>query len=367
MTKQECLLSVKDLEKNNFPLPSQLQTNENGADTSGYLVLCEEVVADQEAVDGYPLFALDCEMVETREGLELARVSLVDEGLRCVYDKLVRPDNPVLDYKTRFSGVTEDTLREVSTSLADVQADLALLLPPTSILIGHSLENDLHALKMVHLLVIDTSCLFQGRSQAQAKTNFKPKLQLLAKRLLKKEIQVGSGGHSSVQDAQACMELVLKKMRQGETMSLKWKGHSVLTEVAAHGRQVAIVDRASITTLYGPGTTECPVSTDEEVLEEAREAVPTHDLTFLQFHSYEDYLKTTGDSSPPHMAGRVLRQLDSEAAEVAVSCPPGTLVLVVCGSSDIRRMKSLQQRQETERLRELVAVARTGLAHAFIT
>jgi len=47
------------------------------------------------------LYAIDCEMVETRHGLEIGRVSLVDEDFNCVYDELVLPENPVTDYLTQ--------------------------------------------------------------------------------------------------------------------------------------------------------------------------------------------------------------------------------------------------------------------------
>jgi RNA exonuclease 1 len=47
----------------------------------------------------------DCEMVITAAGFELARVSLVDGGSgRRLLDQLVVPDNPVLDYNSKYSG-----------------------------------------------------------------------------------------------------------------------------------------------------------------------------------------------------------------------------------------------------------------------
>ena len=48
----------------------------------------------------------------------------------------------------RYSGITSAMLANVSTTVSDVQHQLRQLLPPTAILVGHSLENDLRALKV---------------------------------------------------------------------------------------------------------------------------------------------------------------------------------------------------------------------------
>ena len=52
----------------------------------------------------------------------------------------------------RYSGITEDSIKGIDTTLKDVQKNLLALFPPNVILVGHSLDFDLRALK-VHLII----------------------------------------------------------------------------------------------------------------------------------------------------------------------------------------------------------------------
>jgi RNA exonuclease 1 len=106
------------------------------------------------------VFALDCEMCYTRKGSELARITILDEFENLVYDKLVLPAEEIIDYNTEFSGITSELLENVTVRIEDVQRELLEFIFSDTILVGHSLENDLLALKMCHELVIDTSILF---------------------------------------------------------------------------------------------------------------------------------------------------------------------------------------------------------------
>lgn len=57
----------------------------------------------------------------------------------------------------RFSGVTEEDLANTSITLRDVQAVLLNMFSADTILIGHSLESDLFALKVTLSLVFRSS------------------------------------------------------------------------------------------------------------------------------------------------------------------------------------------------------------------
>ena len=99
------------------------------------------------------VFALDCEMVNTTRGKELAWVTMLDFNGNICYDTLVKPHAFVVDYNTVYSAVTEDMLQGVTTRLEDVQRNLLGRLASDNILIGHSIDADLRALRLEHRMV----------------------------------------------------------------------------------------------------------------------------------------------------------------------------------------------------------------------
>ncbi|XP_019881308.2 uncharacterized protein LOC109609123 isoform X2 [Aethina tumida] len=154
------------------------------------------------------IYALDCEMCYTVAGLELTKVTVINIEGRLVYDSYVKPDNPIVDYNTRFSGITAKDLKN-GKCLRDVQNDLMGFISAQTILIGHALENDLRALKIVHTRVVDTSTTFPHYHGLPYRRSLKE----LVSTILKRDIQCSSKGHSSYEDAAACMELILWRVK----------------------------------------------------------------------------------------------------------------------------------------------------------
>lgn len=60
----------------------------------------------------------------------------------------MKPTNKITNYLTMYSGITASKLKDVKTTLTDVQEDIIKILSPDSILIGQSLNCDLEALKV---------------------------------------------------------------------------------------------------------------------------------------------------------------------------------------------------------------------------
>lgn len=89
--------------------------------------------------------------------MSLARLTVVDAMAKVVLDAHVKPQGAVLDLNTRFSGVKPEHLDGVEDDLAAIRDQLGALMDEDTILVGHGLENDLRALRIVHLAVIDTA------------------------------------------------------------------------------------------------------------------------------------------------------------------------------------------------------------------
>lgn len=166
-----------------------------------------------ENSDGnYGAYALDCEMSFTSTGLEATKVTLVNPDGQMAYEKLIRPTETIIDYNTRFSGITEKDLSGKNgsvKSLDEVQQDLLQMISAETILIGHALDNDLRVLKIIHKTVIDTSNLFPHDRGFP----YRRSLKSITKSILKRDIQMMDAGHSSFEDSRASLELLLWLIR----------------------------------------------------------------------------------------------------------------------------------------------------------
>lgn len=158
----------------------------------------------------YGIYSMDCEMCYTNQGLELTKITVVGTDGRTVYDSFVKPENVIIDYNTRFSGITAKDLKKgnAAKNLKEVQNDLMDFINADTILIGHGLENDLKALKMIHSTVVDTSVIFPHYYGLP----YRRSLRSLVNSFLKRDIQ--SCGHDSFEDARACMELMLWRVKK---------------------------------------------------------------------------------------------------------------------------------------------------------
>ncbi|GJQ68370.1 hypothetical protein Trydic_g16961 [Trypoxylus dichotomus] len=202
-SRTQLMLSGWQMVEENYPLPIKGLMERKYND----YVLTKDTYND--VTSSSPMYGLDCEMCLTTSGdLELTRISIVDEKHQTFYDKLVKPDNRITDYLTRFSGITPKMIKPVSTKLKDVQNDLRKILPSDAILVGQSLSGDLHALKMFHPYIIDTSVIYNLTGERGRKT----KLKVLAKEFLHENIQEGRHGHCSTEDSLASLKLVQLKL-----------------------------------------------------------------------------------------------------------------------------------------------------------
>ncbi len=177
----------------------------------------------------------DCEMGYTTLGLELIRLTATawPNGEELL-DVLVRPLGEVLDLNSRFSGVwpkdyanalpyeclsidEKPPLKDSGQRLRIVESptvarDLLFEhLTPETPLIGHALDNDLNATRIIHPSIVDTVLLFPHPRGLPLRFGLKA----LMKNHLDRDVQMGGDqGHDSKEDARAAGDLVRLKVSE---------------------------------------------------------------------------------------------------------------------------------------------------------
>ncbi|WPK27488.1 hypothetical protein PUMCH_004877 [Australozyma saopauloensis] len=144
---------------------------------------------------------IDCEMGFTTKGFELLRITAIDffSGEE-VIDVLVRPKGKVLDLNTRWSGIAE--IKDEAMSFEDSITLLGEVIDSNTILVGHGLENDMNAMRLIHSKVVDTAVLYPKH---KATPTFRFSLKQLAFQYLGRNIQIGE--HDSGEDSLAAIDI----------------------------------------------------------------------------------------------------------------------------------------------------------------
>lgn len=85
----------------------------------------------------------------------------------------MKPISKIIDYVTKYSGIKETDLIDVTNTLEDVQQDILKMISAESFIIGHGLDSDFRALKLLHDHIIDTAFLFPHKRGLPFKKSLK--------------------------------------------------------------------------------------------------------------------------------------------------------------------------------------------------
>ncbi|CAE6415580.1 unnamed protein product [Rhizoctonia solani] len=374
------VLDMPDMLDNGYPIPSYvgegLSANpESIRATSSWPVAALTaqtrengwVETPQTARDGaLKVVSIDCEMCETEDGKVLARVCAVDfYSDKVVYDQLVQPDKPVTDYLTQFSGITAEQLAPVTHRLPDAQAGLLELIDKNTIIVGHSLENDLRVLKLAHPRCIDTSIIYKHPRGAP----YKPGLKWLAQKWLNLDIQMKPSGHDPEEDARACLALLAKKMKEGPDFGVfKQDIESIFERLSKsngrHGKgsTSAVIDHGNPRAWHGAkATAAVSCQTDDQVVAGVIDAAQNHDFVFGRLLELSQALGWTTPRAQPNATSPTPTPTPTEpdaptieAAYAAVnariatihkSLPAGTVLCIMSGNGDPRNMSALNTKK----------------------
>ncbi|KAG9063647.1 hypothetical protein KI688_003758 [Linnemannia hyalina] len=359
------MMTLEELRENSFPIPRYLDPSLPEL-KAGWT---ETAKPPKTTLSPPPkkMIAMDCEMCRTEAGQELTRVTLIDEAGKTIYDELVMPENPILDYLTQYSGMTAARLNGVTTRLAEVQEKLKDLVDYNTILVGHSLENDMQVLKLAHPFIIDTSLVYHHTRGPP----YRPGLKWLSQKWLQRQIQANlERGHDSAEDALACMDLIKLKLTKpigfGEYEQDQESLFSRLQRFN-NPKTSALIDSDAFA--GQSATTTIRTKSDEEVVAAVPEVIKNHNFIWARLRDIElnhgkvktidlaeGQIADKGRLSKVSSSDKIqaseeeirqgLRSIDKSIERIVDSLPPRTAVIVASGQGDHREVSRLQQRQK---------------------
>ncbi|KAL4801995.1 hypothetical protein BDV18DRAFT_148021 [Aspergillus unguis] len=197
---------------------------------------------------GKRVVALDCEFVGAEDPPGSGKFDLNVLGQVCVIDVLtgevlldilVEPSHLTLDYRTKFSGLSEWTYHEyrqrnlVVRDAAAARDKVFEIIDRNTIIVGFALHNDFKALSMTHRKVVDPQLLARQATQAKLGPRAPVRtrsLEHMCRDLLKRVVQAkDSFGHECAEDCFAARELALWWFRdENEEGKQIWLSQNVI-------------------------------------------------------------------------------------------------------------------------------------------
>lgn len=305
--------------------------------------------------EGSKTFALDCEMCRSATGRVLARVSLTDFDNNVIIDDLIIPTEPIVDYLTQWSGITEENIAKAKTSVQEVQQKILSTVSSNDTLIGHSLESDLNILKIKHPKIIDTSLCFDHPRGPPAKASLK----MLMSSHLDTFIQKGFTGHDSVEDCISCMELVKLKIAKGYLFGKSYNMESLFKRISqnykliktAEGEKIpksSTVIGYSAVKNFGHHEHQIQCENDDEIIDNFIKTQPESDLIILKLRELEFFKQYSSNNISsslvlPFTQDEMYAKVNDRLQRIYDNLSPNSLLVICSENGDTREMLRLQQ------------------------
>ncbi|KAK5779059.1 Rnh70p PWA37_003905 [Arxiozyma heterogenica] len=362
VTVYDLLLPLSKLLENNYPI--HVDTPNISDDYKTKLI---EIQRNEESssiwVDTKPslddseshIYGLDCEMCMSETGFVVTRVSLVNFQNETIYDELVKPDVPITDYLTKYSGITKEKLDPVTRSLKDVQQDIINLISSNDILVGHSLQSDLNVLKLRHPKIIDTAIIYDHK----AGPPFKPSLKFLVSEYLNYSIQEDvNNGHNSIEDAKACINLLKSKILHGMAFGKSVDTENLFERLAKKSYKRAILLNDSVVTNVSSADSNyiscVRCQSDKEIMENIISQSEKYDLfvgrlrdlEFVRQYSTPSLLSmrqvpSIEDNGETNIEDVIIDNFLKELDSLYNNLPSNSLIVLLSGSGDTKNWTRL--------------------------
>lgn len=351
----EYVLTEDQLDENGYPLSL--------SEEEGYV---QTEPAPEPRPSGWvsPMIAVDCEMCGTQNGLQLARLTLVDANGEELYDEMVLTTDPITNYNTQYSGITADMMEGVTTTLQDAQKAFKSFVAEDVILVGHSVENDLKSLRIVHKRVVDTALLYphvRGHP-------YKNSLRWLTKRYLQRDIQNSGNGHCSAEDARAALQLAQLKVAKGRDFGIiSSDSEGIFQLLAKHRRKSTLIaPQQSIRAVPSRPATTMPSVSDSEVANKCTKALTPGGSEFVFCHMDEFMRKFEAadvmedEKESKEQIEEISRALDEQLNRICSKAPRHSALIIMGGQGPVSRVKALQKKQvqfKTGEVEEFVSLS----------
>jgi len=175
-----------------------------------YKDLLEEESDDKTATK---YLSIDCKVLEVEGNKSsIGKICIANQFGNIIYEKVVIPMETIVDYRTKFTGLTKDIINKQGVKFLEVQKEVEKILRD-KIIIGHDLNEDLRVLKLSFKRK-------QLRDALHFSKFFNPqtKEQDSLKNISKRELQFSPDKWDvdGVRDATLCMILYLKCKKEWE-------------------------------------------------------------------------------------------------------------------------------------------------------